>query len=256
MAIVLYNQSEIQKMRDAGRLTAEVFALLHEHIRPGVTTRELDTLAERHIRKHGAVPAYKGYKPRFSATAFPATICASVNSVVCHGFPDDTPLKDGDIVGVDIGLQLNGFYGDSCVTYGVGVLPPETARLLEVTKESMWRGINAAQPGNRIGDIGAAIQGYVEPQGFSVVREWTGHGVGRKLHEDLTVPHVAKAGTLQKIMPGMIFTVEPMVNMGRPEQYVDRRDGWTVRTSDGSLSAQYEHAIAITEHGPEVLTQL
>lgn len=256
MAVILYTQPEIEKVRDAGRLTAEVFALLGERIKPGVTTKELDRVAEHYIRKHGATPAYKGYKPRFASRPFPATICASVNDVICHGFPSDKPLKDGDIIGVDIGLDLKGWYGDACVTYAVGTLAPETARLLKVAEESMWRGIGAAQPAKRIGDIGAAIQTYVEANGFSVVREWSGHGVGRKLHEDLSIPHHGKPGTLQKLLPGMIFTIEPMVNVGAPDMYVDRRDGWTVRTVDGSLSAQYEHSIVITDHGPELLTKI
>ena len=254
MTVILHNQAEIQKMRDAGRLTAETFALLREHVRPGVTTKELDRIAEQYIRKHGAVPAYKGYKPRFASRPFPATICASVNDVICHGFPSSTPLHEGDIIGVDIGLQLNGFYGDACVTYPVGTLAPESAKLLAVAEESLWRGINISQAGKRLGDIGHAIQSYVEPNGFSVVREWSGHGVGRKLHEELSVPHYGKAGTLQKLLPGMIFTIEPMINVGKPDMYVDKQDGWTVRTLDHSLSAQFEHSIVITDHGPEVLT--
>ena len=256
MAVVLYNQSEIQKMRDAGRLTAETFALLGEHIRPGVTTKELDRIAETYIRKHGATPAYKGYKPHFSARPFPATICAAVNQVICHGFPGPNPLKEGDIVGIDIGLNLHGWYGDACVTYAVGMLAPETVRLLQVAEESMWRGINAAQAGRRVGDIGHAVQSYVEQNGFSVVREWSGHGVGRKLNEDLSIPHHGKPGTLEKLRSGMIFTVEPMVNVGKPDNYVDKRDGWTVRTTDGLLSAQFEHSLVVTDHGPEILTKL
>ncbi|MBC8162334.1 MAG: type I methionyl aminopeptidase [Roseiflexaceae bacterium] len=256
MALVLYNQAEIQKMRDAGRLTAEIFALLGERVKPGVTTAELDTLAENYIRKHGATPAYKGYKPRFSARPFPATICVATNDVICHGFPSKKPLKSGDIVGIDIGLNLNGWYGDACVTYAVGTLAPETAHLLEVAQESLWRGIHATQAGKRLGDIGYAIQSYVEQHGFSVVREWSGHGVGRRLHEDLSIPHYGKPGTLQKLLPGMIFTIEPMVNVGSPENYVDKQDGWTVRTTDGSLSAQFEHSLVVTSNGPEILTQV
>lgn len=254
MAVILYSGPQIAKLREAGRLVAETFALLREHVRPGVSTKVLDQQAEAFIRKHGATPAYKGYKPRFAARPFPATICASVNDEICHGFPRSAPLKDGDIVGVDIGLLLNGWYGDACVTYPVGEVAPGTQKLLEVAEEGMWRGIRAARADKRLGDIGAAIQGYVESNGFSVVREWSGHGVGQKLHEDLSVPHHGKAGTGLRLWPGMVFTIEPMVNAGGPDNYVDKRDGWTVRTSDGSLSAQFEHTIVITDNGPEILT--
>ena len=256
MSITLYNQKEIQKMRDAGKLTAETFALLGEHVRPGVTSKELDRIAEQYIRKHGAVPAYKGYRPRFAQRPFPATICVATNDAICHGFPSEAPLKEGDIVGIDIGLQLNGFYGDACVTYAVGTLAPEAARLMQVAEEALYRGINVVRPNRRTGDIGAAIQTYVEANKFSVVREWSGHGVGRKLHEDLNIPHYGKANTGQKLLSGMIFTIEPMVNAGSPENYVDKRDGWTVRTKDGSLSAQFEHSVVVTDQGVEILTKL
>ena len=250
MAILLRSRQQIAKMREAGRLVAETFELLRTHVRPGVSTRELDQIAEKYIRSRGATPVYKGYK------GFPATICVAVNNVICHGFPNKTPLRQGDIVGVDIGARLNGWVGDSCVTYAVGQISPDAARLMQVAEESMWRGIRAAQAGKRLGDIGAAIQTYVEENGCSIVREWTGHGVGEKLHEDPSVPHFGKPGSGILLRPGFIFTVEPMVNAGSYETVLDKQDGWTVRTADGSLSAQFEHSIVITDNGPEILTLL
>jgi methionyl aminopeptidase len=248
MTILLRSRQQIAKMREAGRLVAETFELLRPHIRPGVTTRELDQLAEKYIRSRGATPAYKGYK------GFPATICVAPNNVICHGFPSKTPLAEGDIVGVDIGARLDGWYGDACVTYPVGRISPEATKLMEVAEEAMWRGIRAAQAGQRLGDIGAAIQTYVEANGCSIVREWTGHGVGEKLHEDPSVPHFGKPGSGILLRPGLIFTVEPMVNAGHYETVLDKKDGWTVRTADGSLSAQFEHSIVITDNGPEIMT--
>ena len=248
MTILLRSRQQIAKMREAGRLVAETFELLRPHIRPGVTTRELDQIAEKYIRSRGATPAYKGYK------GFPATICVAPNNVICHGFPSKTPLAEGDIVGIDIGARLDGWYGDACVTYPVGQISPEATKLMQVTEEAMWRGIRAAQAGQRLGDIGAAIQTYVEENGCSIVREWTGHGVGEKLHEDPSVPHFGKPGAGILLRPGLIFTIEPMVNAGHYETVLDKKDGWTVRTADGSLSAQFEHSIVITENGPEILT--
>jgi methionyl aminopeptidase len=250
MAILLRSAKQIALMRAAGRLVAETFEVLRPHIRPGVTTRELDQIAEKYIRSQGAVPAYKGYR------GFPATICVAPNDVICHGIPNDKPLKEGDIVGIDIGVQLNGWYGDACVTYPVGAISPEAQRLLDVAQESMWRGIQAAQAGKRLGDIGAAIQRYVESNGYSVVREYTGHGVGQRLHEEPSVPHFGRPGTLDRLRPGFIFTIEPMVNAGGYATDLDKKDGWTVRTADGSLSAQFEHTIVITENEPELLTML
>jgi methionyl aminopeptidase len=248
MTILLRSRQQIAKMREAGRLVAETFDLLRPHIRPGVTTRELDQMAEKYIRSRGATPAYKGYK------GFPATICVAPNNVICHGFPSKTPLVEGDIVGIDIGARLDGWYGDACVTYPVGRISPEAAKLMEVAEEAMWRGIRAAQAGQRLGDVGAAIQTYVEANGCSIVREWTGHGVGEKLHEDPSVPHFGKPGTGILLRPGLIFTVEPMGNAGHYETVLVKKDGWTVRTADGSLSAQFEHSIVITDNGPEILT--
>ena len=250
MAIVLRSARQIAQIREAGRLVAETFETLRPHVRPGVTTRELDRIAEQFIRSRGAVPAYKGYR------GFPATICVAPNSVICHGIPNNTALKEGDIIGIDIGARLKGWFGDACVTYPVGAISPEAQRLLDVAQESMWRGIRAAQSGKRLGDIGAAIQQYVESNKFSIVREYTGHGVGERLHEDPSVPHFGRAGTGERLRPGFIFTIEPMVNAGRHETALDPKDGWTVRTADGSLSAQFEHSLVITDNGPELLTLL
>ena len=250
MAVVLRSRQQIAMAREAGRLVAQTFDVLRPHVRPGVATRELDRIAEEFVRKHGATPAYKGYK------GFPGTLCISPNNVICHGFPGSNRLQEGDVVGIDMGVILNGWYGDACVTLPVGKVAPETQRLLDVAEEGMWRGINAARNNGHLGDIGHAIQSYVESQGFSVVREWTGHGVGQKLHDEPTILHYGKAGTGMRIRPGMIFTVEPMINAGGPETVLDQSDGWTVRTADGSLSAQFEHTIAITEGEPEILTLL
>src|SRR5919197_546455 len=206
MTIVLRSRQQIAKMREAGRLVAETFEVLRPHIRPGVTTKELDRIAEKYIRDRGATPAYKGYR------GFPATICVAPNNVICHGFPSDTPLREGDIVGVDIVAKLDGWFGDSCVTYAVGQVSPEAERLLKVAEEAMWRGIRAAKAGGWLGDIGHAIQSHAEANGYSVVREWSGHGVGQQLHEEPSVPHYGKAGRGIRLRPGLIFTIEPMIN--------------------------------------------
>lgn len=254
MAIILKNKQQIALLREAGRLVAQTYEVLRPHVKPGVTLLELDGIAEDYIRSKGAEPVYKGYRGK-AVRDFPGSICVSVNDVICHGIPSNLRLKEGDIVGVDIGLRLNGWVGDACITYPVGKVARETERLLETARQCLELGIDQARSGKRLGDIGHAIQSYVEDQGFSVVREYTGHGVGRSLHEDLTVLHHGKAGTGLPLRVGMVFTIEPMVNAGRPETR-QMEDGWTVRTADGSLSAQFEHTLAITEHGPELLTLL
>lgn len=254
MAVVLRSRQQIDKLRAAGQLVARTYEELRPHIRPGVTTRELDQIAEQFIRRHGARPAYKGYRPRFAASPFPATICVAIDDVICHGFPSDRPLKEGQIVGIDIGAELNGWYGDACVTFGVGTVSEEAQRLMDVAEESMWRGIRQSHAGKRLGDVGAAIQQYVEANGFSIVREYGGHGIGQKVHDEpSSVPHHGKPGTLMQLRPGLVFTIEPMVNLGHHETKLDS-DGWTVRTADGSLSAQFEHTVAVTDNGPEILT--
>ena len=250
MAITLRNSAQIAKMRAAGRLVAQTHAMLKEYIQPGISLLELDRLVEAFLHDHHATSPFKNYKG-----SFPASICASLNDVICHGIPDATQLQDGDIVAIDIGAHLDGWHGDSCVTYAVGTIDDQSKKLLEVTEEGMWRGIAAARAGNRLGDIGAAIQTYVEAQGFSVVREYTGHGIGRSMHEPPTVLHYGRPGTGLKLRSGITMTVEPMVNVGAPTTRL-MADGWTVKTADGSRSAQFEHQIAITAGDPEILTVL
>jgi methionyl aminopeptidase len=261
MAVTLKSRQHIAELRKAGRLVAQTYEVLRPHIVPGVSTAELDRIAEEFIRSKGATPMYKGYagtpgRGRAIHPAFPATICVAINDVICHGIPSPKErLREGDIVGVDIGVLLNGWVGDACMTFTVGEVAPETQRLVDVTRECLQLGIEQARPGQRLGDIGAAIQSHAEGAGFSVVREYHGHGVGRALWEDPVVLHWGKAGTGLKLQPGMVFTIEPMINSGRPETRL-MPDRWTVRTADGSLSAQFEHSLAITNGAPELLTVL
>ncbi len=247
---------EIARLRAAGRIVAETFELLQEHIQPGVSLRELDDRATKYLRSQGADPLYLGYRGSPpDHPPFPGVICASVNQEICHGLPDERVLGEGDIVGIDIGLRYEGYCGDACVTYPVGTVSPEAARLLEVARECLRRGIEAVQAGGFLNDIGEAIQGYTDTQGVSVVREWGGHGLGKSLHEPPSVSHVRQSHRGPRLRPGMVFTIEPMINAGT---YAWRllEDGWTVVTADGSLSAQFEHSIAVTNNGPEVLTRL
>lgn len=254
--IILKNQKDLAGLREANRLVAETFEQLRLAIRPGLTLRELDRLATETITRRGAQPLYRGYRGNPPThPPFPGTICTAVNNEICHGLPNDRVLREGDIVGVDLGLKLNGYCGDACVTLPVGPISAKAQRLLTVTQECLRRGIQAAQVGRRLSDIGAAIQIYAEGQGFSVVREWGGHGIGKRLHEAPSVPHVGPAGEGPRLKPGMVFTIEPMINAGRPDCRM-LADGWTVVTSDGSLSAQFEHTIAVTPHGPEILSRL
>lgn len=255
MPVLLKNRHQIDKLRAAGRLVAETMQLVGEHVRAGVTTAELDSIAEEYIRRHKGTPSYKGYRGSSSNyPPFPGTICASVNEVICHGIPGTRLLKEGDIISVDIGATLDGWHGDTCATFAVGKLDRQSENLLEITRQSLEQGIAAAGPGKRLGDIGAAIQGLVEAQKFSVVREYTGHGLGRRLHEEPTVLHYGKAGSGMALRPGMVFTIEPMVNVGKPGTVL-LGDGWTVVTADGSRSAQFEHTIAIMDNGVEILSR-
>ena len=262
MTITLKSRQQIAALREAGRLVAETFEVLREHITAGVTTADLDRIAEEYIRAKGAEPIYKGYGAmrgrggQLVRPAFPATICVAPNDVICHGFPSPKDkLRNGDIIGVDIGVLLNGWVGDSCYTYTIGTPDDQTRRLVETAQRCLDLGIEQAQVGCHLGDIGHAIQSYAEAQGFSVVREYTGHGVGKALHEDPTVLHYGNPGTGIRLKPGMVFTIEPMINAGKPGTRL-MKDEWTVKTADGSRSAQFEHSIAITEHGPEILTTL
>jgi methionyl aminopeptidase len=250
----LKSKKALARMRTAGKLVAECFALLQENIQPGVNLRALDQMVEDYIREHGAKPLYKGYEGSGGDhPPFPGVICASVNHEVCHGLPDDRFLKEGDIIGIDIGLKRKGFCGDACVTFAVGQIPPHAQRLLDVAKEALYVGVKAAQPGNYLSEIGHAIHGFADRHGVSVVHEWGGHGIGRSLHERPSVSHIRQDKRGPKLRPGMVFTIEPMINQGAHE-WILLQDGWTVITADGQLSAQFEHTVAITKDGPEILT--
>lgn len=252
----LKNRKALERMRVSGRMVAECFALLGESVKPGVSLRVLDQLVEAQIAKQGATPLYKGYQGSSAEhPPFPGVICASVNHEICHGLPDDRILKEGDIIGIDIGLRYKGYCGDACVTFPVGKVSRRSERLLEVGEECLRVGIEAAQSGGYLNDIGRAINDYADTQNVSVVREWGGHGIGRALHESPSVSHIRQASPGPRLRPGMTFTIEPMINDGGHE-WVLLNDGWTVVTADGSLSAQFEHTIAITENGPEIMTRL
>jgi methionyl aminopeptidase len=235
-------------MRTANALVADILADLASEVRPGVTTAELDRIAERRVREAGGVPAFKGYR------GYPATLCASVNAEVVHGIPSEARrLNQGDIVSLDMGVLLDGFYGDSAVTVGVGQIGSDAMSLLKVTEEALYRGIEVARVGGRLSDIGHAIQVWVEEHGFSVVREFVGHGIGTKLHEEPQIPNYGQPGRGPRLVEGMVLAIEPMVNLGRAGVKV-LPDGWTAVTRDGSLSAHFEHTVAITAEGPLILT--
>ncbi len=240
-------------MREAGQLVAECHAHLAERVKPGVSTRELDRFVEQYLKERGATPSFKGYGPPNSP--FPGSICASVNDVICHGFPSGYRLKEGDVITIDIGAHYKGYHGDSAWTYAVGHVSPEIQKLMSVTQEALFAGIAAAIPGNRIGDIGHAIQTLAESHGYGVVRDFIGHGLGQDLHEAPEVPHYGTPGTGYALRSGMTIAIEPMITMGDYRVRMDR-DGWTARTVDGSICVQYEHTIAITENGPEIFTKL
>lgn len=256
MAVKLKRPKQIAALRESGRLVAQCFQLIREAIKPGVRLIDLDKLVSSYIQEQGAKPLYLGYRGNPpNRPPFGGVICTAVNNEICHGQPSKRRLKSGDIVGIDIGVLYKGWCGDACVTFPVGTISKKAQRLMRVTEECLYVGIEAAQPGRRLGDIGAAIQNYAESNGYSVVREWGGHGVGRNLHEEPSVQHVGEAGEGMRLRPGMVFTIEPMINAGGHEWDL-MPDGWTVVTSDGSLSAQFEHTIAITKNGPLILSQL
>ncbi|MCW8859895.1 MAG: type I methionyl aminopeptidase [Deltaproteobacteria bacterium] len=247
--IILKSQSELKKMRTAGRMVAEILQMLRDRVRPGVTTLELDRLAEKQCVKWKARPAFKGYG------GFPFTICASPNEQVVHGFPNQKNLVEGEILSVDFGLIFDGFYGDSAVTIPVGNIDQKTQNLLEITQQSLECGIAKALPGGHLSDISNAVQTHVEKNGYTVVREFVGHGIGRQLHEDPQIPNYGPPGKGPKLKAGMTIAIEPMVNLGMSGVKI-LEDGWTAVTVDGQLSAHFEHTIAITENGPEILTRL
>jgi len=249
MPIILKSRDEIAIMRDAGRIVAEVLQIIVERLRPGLVEKELDEIVRREFEKRKVIPVFLGYQ------GYPATVCVSVNDEIVHGIPGDREIADGDVVSIDLGCIHKGFVADSAVTAGVGNVSPEARRLIEVTREALNRGIGAARAGARLGQIGAAIQTYVEDEGFSVVREYVGHGVGRQMHEDPQVPNyvVGDAETGPVLKQGMVIAIEPMVNVGDWRTKRDP-DNWTVRTLDGSLSAHFEHTLAVRDGEAEVLT--
>ena len=253
MPTTIKSSEDIAGMRVAGRLAAEVLDMLGAHVAPGITTEELDRLAHLHIVDvQGAVPACLNYAPP-GYIPFPKSICTSINHQVCHGIPNDRTLKNGDIVNIDVTVIKDGWHGDTSRMFIVGEGSIAAKRLCTLTYEAMWRGIARVNPGARLGDIGHAIQTFAENQGFSIVREFCGHGIGLKFHEEPQVLHYGRPGTLDELVPGMIFTIEPMINAGRRE-IRELGDGWTIVTKDRSLSAQWEHTVAVTESGYEVLT--
>jgi len=247
--ITLKSDRELLYMRDAGRVVAETHQEVAKAVREGVTTGELDRIAEDYIKSQGAKPSFKGYY------GFPASICASVNEQVVHGFPGLRKLKNGDIISIDIGAELNGYHGDAAVTLPIGEIDQEVQRLLDVTQESLAKGIEQAVIGNRLSDISHAIQKHVESNGFSVVRDYVGHGIGRKMHEEPQVPNFGMPGRGPRLKQGMVLAIEPMVNLGTYEVET-LSDNWTVVTKDKKPSAHFEHTVAITESGPQILTRL
>lgn len=247
--VILKLPEEIEKARASNQIVAEVLNKLRDKVKPGVTTGELDRLAEEIARKRGAKPAFKGYR------GFPYSLCTSINEEVVHGMPSDRVLKEGDIIGLDFGVCYKGFFGDATITLPVGRIAVGAQKLIEATERSLYAGIEQIKVGNRLGDISAAVQMTVEEAGFSVVRDFVGHGIGRNLHEDPQIPNYGKKGRGIELKSGMIFAIEPMVNQGDYRVKI-LSDGWTVVTEDGKLSAHFEHSVAITDNGPDILSKL
>ncbi|MBU9720202.1 MULTISPECIES: type I methionyl aminopeptidase [Bacillaceae] len=246
--IICKTPRELEVMRVAGRIVALTHQELQKHIKPGITTLELDSIADKFIRQHDAIPSFKGYN------GFTGSICASVNEELVHGIPGNRVLKEGDIISIDIGAKYNGYHGDSAWTYPVGEISEESKELLQVTEESLFKGLDEAKPGERLSNISHAIQTYVESYGFSVVREYVGHGVGQDLHEDPQIPHFGPPGKGPRLKPGMVLAIEPMVNAGS-RHVRTLKDNWTVVTTDGKMCAHFEHTIAIVDDGYEILTK-
>ncbi|MFU0824284.1 type I methionyl aminopeptidase [Clostridium sp.] len=245
--IIIKSSREIEYMRRAGKVVSETLALLQESVRPGITTGELDRIAEEYIRKCNAVPSFKGYY------GFPASICTSVNEEVVHGIPGKRVLQEGDIISVDCGAILDGYHGDAARTFAVGKISKEAEELINVTKQSFFKGVENAKVGNRLTDISSAIQEYAESRGYSIVRDYVGHGIGMAMHEEPEVPNYGRPGRGPKLVKGMVLAIEPMVNIGAYDVEVLSND-WTVVTRDKTLSAHYENTVAILENGPEILT--
>ena len=246
--IELKNKDEIETIRRACRIVVETLGLLRDAARPGVTTKELDALADAHIRKRGGYPAFLGYR------GYPAALCVALNESVIHGIPDGTRLKDGDIASLDIGVKIDGYYGDAALTVPVGEIEERATRLLKVAEEALYKGVEQARVGNRLSDISHAIQAHVESNSFSVVRQFVGHGIGRELHEEPQIPNFGKPHRGPRLAEGMVLCIEPMVNEGTYEVKV-LDDGWTAVTADNKLSAHFEHCVAITGSGPDILTR-
>jgi methionyl aminopeptidase len=245
--IIRKSPEEIERMARAGKVVVDTLALIGEHVRPGTTTAELDALADQFIRLHGGEPTFKGYR------GYPASICTSPNDMIVHGIPGSYELGEGDILSVDVGVTLDGYVADSAYTFPVGEVDAEAERLLEVCKDALAAGIEQCQAGGRLSDISHAIQHVTEENGFSVVRALVGHGVGRSMHEDPQLPNFGPPGRGPELAPGMVFAIEPMINAGGPDITVDD-DQWSIRSADGSLSAHFEHTVAVTEEGPRILT--
>ena len=246
--IVCKSSSEIEKLKKSNHIVSLILEELRKSVKPGVTTLELDQLAEKLIRKHDCIPAFKGYRN------YPACLCISVNEQIVHGIPGNRKLQNGDIVSLDLGVKCDGFYGDAAITVPVGEVSPESQKLIDITKEALYLGIEKARAGNRLSDISHAIQTWVEKHGFSVVRDFVGHGIGKNLHEEPQIPNFGKPGFGPRLRKGMVLALEPMVNAGGHEiKILD--DGWTAVTADGSRSAHFEHSVAVTEDGPLVLSE-
>ena len=251
--ISLKSPREIEIMRRANVIVAEVLQELKARVAPDVTTLELDAIAEELTLKKKAVPAFKGYS--VGGRVYPRCLCASINEEIVHGIPSSRPLREGDIIGLDYGVIYDGFYGDSAITVGIGKVSEEAQRLMDVTEQSLYRGIQELQEGKRLGDLGAAVQRFAESAGFSVVRAFVGHGIGKKLHEEPPVPNYGEPDRGLRLKEGMVLAIEPMVNVGSYEVEI-KEDGWTAVTKDGSLAAHFEHSVAITKNGPYILSQL
>ncbi len=251
--IYLKTREEIELMRHSALMVSRTLGLIAAHVRPGVTPLHLDKLAETFIRDNGGIPAFKGYKGGRGAPDFPATLCISINEAVVHGIPTNKPLVEGDIISVDCGVKKNGYYGDHAYTFAVGQIKPEVQKLIDVTKQSLYLGIEQMISGNRVGDISYAIQQYAEANGYGVVRELVGHGLGKNLHEEPEVPNYGKRGDGPKLKEGMVLAIEPMINMGK-KNVKHLNDGWTIVTQDGLPSAHFEHDVAIVDGKPEILS--
>lgn len=249
MKVTIHKPEDFAKMRLSGQLAAETLDYITEFVKPGVTTDELNNLCHAFIIKHGAIPAPLNYK------GFPKSICTSINHVICHGIPSDKKLKNGDILNIDVTVILDGWYGDTSRMYYVGDVAIKPKKLIQVTYDAMMLAIEMVKPGVKLGDLGYAIQSYVEKHGFSVVRDYTGHGIGRVFHDDPSILHYGKPGTGMELKEGMFFTIEPMVNAGKPDTILSKLDGWTVTTRDKSLSAQFEHTVGVTKDGVEIFTK-